>query len=223
MTISKQLPVFCAEFVGTAMVTAGPVAWGVWKSTANSGTLLDAAIVSALPVLIGIYLFRATSSQFNPAVTLWLLWTNRIARPQAIAAIAGQLGGAVTAALALRSISGVAPAGMTVPHTPMLTAVLIELALTLCLLGTIRKVAITAADDYGKDTPAVVIALAVVGLIVIGGPYTDASMNPARSLGPAVAAGHGTSVHQLVYWLGPILAAALIATFDNCLAKLKKH
>lgn len=223
MTISKQLPVFCAEFVGTAIVTAGPVAWGIWKSTASSGTLLDAAIVSALPVLIGIYLFRATSSQFNPAVTLWLLWTNRIARPQAIAAIAGQLGGAVTAALALRSISGVAPAGMTVPHTPMLTAVLIEVALTLCLLGTIRKVAITAPDDYGKDSPAVIIALAVVGLIVVGGPYTDASMNPARSFGPAIAAGHGTSVHQLVYWLGPILAAALIATYDNCLASLKKH
>jgi glycerol uptake facilitator-like aquaporin len=105
----------------------------------------------------------------------------------------------------------------------MLTAVVIEMGLTLCLLGTIRKVAVESTNDYGKDTPVVVIALAVVGLIVVGGTFTDASMNPARSLGPAIAAGHGTSVHQLVYWLGPILAAALIATYDNCLASLKKH
>jgi glycerol uptake facilitator-like aquaporin len=97
----------------------------------------------------------------------------------------------------------------------MLTAVLIEMVLTLCLLGTIRKVALTAPDDYGKDTPAVVIALAVVGLIVVGGPFTDASMNPARSFGPAIAASHGTSIHQLVYWIGPFLASALMSAYDR--------
>ena len=219
--MTKRLQIFGAELIGTAMVTGGPIAWGIWKSTGGVGTLLDAAIVSALPVLLGIYLFRATSSQFNPAVTLWLLLTKRLSRTDAGAAFAGQLGGAVTVALALRSISGVAPAGMTVPHTPMLTAVVIEMVLTLCLLGTIRKVAITAPDDYGKDTPAVVIALAVIGLIVVGGPFTDAGMNPARSFGPAIAAGHGTSVHQLVYWIGPFLASALLSAYDRFLVTMK--
>jgi glycerol uptake facilitator-like aquaporin len=213
--MSKLLKIFGAELIGTAMVTAGPIAWGVWKSSGGVGTLLDAAIVSALPVLLGIFLFRKTSTQFNPAVTLWLLMTGRLARVDAISAVIGQIMGAVGIALLLRTVSNVPIAGMTVPHVPMPAAVIVEFALTLGLLGIIRKVAITSPDDYGKDTPAVIIAAGVVGLIVLGGPYTDASMNPARSLGPAVAAGHGTSIHQLVYWLGPLLASALMSAYEK--------
>lgn len=213
--MAKQIHVFGAELIGTAMVTAGPIAWGVWKSSGGVGTLLDAAIVSALPVLLGIFLFRTTSSQFNPAVTLWLFLSRRVTAAAAVAAFTGQVVGAVGAALVLRSVSNVPPAGMTVPHIPVPAAIVVELILTLCLLGIIRKVAVTASTDYGKDIPAVIIAAGVVGLIVLGGPYTDASMNPARSLGPAIAAGHGTSVHQIVYWLGPLLAAVLMATIER--------
>jgi len=78
---------------------------------------------------------------------------------------------------------------------------------------------VTSASDYAKDTPAVIIAAGVVGLIVLGGPYTDASMNPARSLGPAIAAGHGTSVHQIVYWAGPMLAAGILALLERVIKK----
>lgn len=213
--MSKLVKIFGAELIGTAMVTAGPIAWGVWKSSGGVGTLLDAAIVSALPVLLGIFLFRTTSSQFNPAVTLWLWMTGRLSRVDAVSAVAGQITGAVGIALVLRSVSNVPIAGMTVPHVPVPAAVIVEFALTLGLLGIIRKVAVASPDDYGKDTPAVIIAAGVVGLIVLGGPYTDASMNPARSLGPAIAAGHGTSIHQLVYWLGPLLASALMSAYDK--------
>jgi aquaporin Z len=213
--MSKPVKVFGAELIGTAMVTGGPIAWGVWKSSGGVGTLLDAAIVSALPVLLGIFLFRTTSSQFNPAVTLWLLMTGRLSRVDAVSALAGQITGAVGIALLLRTVSNVPIAGMTVPHVPMPVAVTIEFALTLGLLEIIRKVAVTSPDDYGKDTPAVIIAAGVVGLIVLGGPYTDASMNPARSLGPAIAAGHGTSIHQLAYWLGPLLASALMSAYEK--------
>jgi aquaporin Z len=213
--MSKLLKIFGAELVGTAMVTAGPIAWGVWKSSGGAGTLLDAAVVSALPVLLGIFLFRTTSSQFNPAVTLWLLMTGRLSRVDAVSAVSGQITGAVGIALLLRTVSNVPIAGMTVPHIPMPIAVIVEFALTLGLLGIIRKVAVTSADDYGKDSPAVIIAAGVVGLIVLGGPYTDASMNPARSLGPAIAAGHGTSIHQLVYWVGPLLAAIILAIIER--------
>lgn len=213
--MSKLVKIFGAELIGTAMVTAGPIAWGVWKSSGGVGTLLDAAIVSALPVLLGIFLFRTTSSQFNPAVTLWLWMTGRLSRVDAVSAVAGQITGAVGIALLLRSVSNVPIAGMTVPHVPVPAAVIVEFALTLGLLGIIRKVAVASPDDYGKDTPAVIIAAGVVGLIVLGGPYTDASMNPARSLGPAIAAGHGTSIHQLVYWLGPLLASAVMSAYDK--------
>ncbi|MFM2222994.1 MAG: Aquaporin 2 [Armatimonadota bacterium] len=213
--MSKLAKIFGAELIGTAMVTAGPIAWGVWKSSGGVGTLLDAAIVSALPVLLGIFLFRTTSSQFNPAVTLWLWMTGRLSRVDAVSAVAGQITGAIGIAMLLRTVSTVPIAGMTVPHVPVPAAVIVEFALTLGLLGIIRKVAVTSPDDYGKDTPAVIIAAGVVGLIVLGGPYTDASMNPARSLGPAIAAGHGTSIHQLVYWLGPLLASAVMSAYDK--------
>lgn len=220
--MSKYLQIFGAELIGTAMVTAGPIAWGIWKSSGGAGTLLDAAIVSALPVLLGIFLFRATSSQFNPAVTLWLLLTKRVSGGAATAAMAGQIVGAICAALLLRVIANVPPAGMTVPHVSIPSAIVVELLLTLCLLGIIRKIGVISSSDYGKDTPAVIISLGVVALIVLGGPYTDASMNPARSFGPAIAAGHGTSVHQTVYWVGPFLAAALLAAAEKLLLSPKQ-
>ena len=220
--MSKFVHIFAAELIGTAMVTAGPIAWGIWKSSGGAGTLLDAAIVSALPVLLGIFLFGATSSQFNPAVTLWLLLTKRVSSGAATAAFAGQIAGAVGAALLLRLIANVPPAGMTVPHVSVPSAVIVELLLTLGLLGIIRKVGVISASDYGKDTPAVIISLGVVALIVLGGPYTDASMNPARSFGPAIAAGHGTSIHQVVYWVGPLLAAVLLAAAEKILPSPKK-
>ena len=220
--MSKNVHILTAELIGTAMVTAGPIAWGIWKSSGGAGTLLDAAIVSALPVLLGIFLFRATSSQFNPAVTLWLLLTKRVSSGAATAAVAGQIAGAVGAALLLRLIANVPPAGMTVPHVSVPTAIIVELLLTLCLLGIIRKVGVISSSDYGKDTPAVIISLGVVALIVLGGPYTDASMNPARSFGPAIAAGHGTSVHQAVYWVGPLLAAVLLAAAEKVLPSPKQ-
>lgn len=213
--MSKYQQIFGAELIGTAMVTAGPIAWGIWKSSGGAGTLLDAAIVSALPVLLGIFLFRATSSQFNPAVTLWLLLTKRVSGGAASAAFIGQVTGAISAALLLRSVANVPPAGMTVPHISVPIAIIVELLLTLCLLGIIRKIGVISSSDYGKDTPAVIISLGVVALIILGGPYTDASMNPARSLGPAIAAGHGTSVHQIVYWVGPLLAAVILAAGEK--------
>ena len=220
--MSKNVHIFTAELIGTSMVTAGPIAWGIWKSSGGAGTLLDAAIVSALPVLLGIFLFRATSSQFNPAVTLWLLLTKRVSSGAAAAAFLGQITGAISAALLLRLIANVPPAGMTVPHVSIPSAIIVELLLTLCLLGIIRKVGVISSSDYGKDTPAVIISLGVVALIVVGGPYTDASMNPARSFGPAIAAGHGTSVHQVVYWLGPLLAAVLLAAAEKVLVSPKQ-
>ncbi len=221
--MTKSLNIFAAELIGTGMVTAGPIAWGIWKSSGGAGTLLDAAIVSALPVLLGIFLFRTTSSQFNPAVTLWLLLTKRVSGAAAVAAIAGQIAGAVGAALLLRVIANVPPAGMTVPHVPIPSAIIVELLLTLCLLGIVRKVAVISSSDYGKDTPAVIISLGVVALIVLGGPYTDASMNPARSFGPAIAAGHGASIHQIVYWVGPFLAASLLAAAEKLLPSSKQR
>jgi len=217
--MAKLQHIFGAELIGTAMVTAGPIAWGIWKSSGGVGTLLDAAIVSALPVLLGIFLFRATSSQFNPAVTLWLLLTRRVTGGEAAVAFVGQLIGGIGIALLLRTISNVPIAGMTVPHVSVPTGIIVELLLTLCLLGIIRKVAVTSASDYAKDTPAIIIAAGVVGLIVLGGPYTDASMNPARSLGPAIAAGHGTSVHQIVYWAGPFLAATILAAMEKFMTR----
>jgi glycerol uptake facilitator-like aquaporin len=108
---------------------------------------------------------------------------------------------------------------MTVPHVSVPSAIIVELFLTLCLLGIIRKVGVISSSDYGKDTPAVIISLGVVALIVLGGPYTDASMNPARSLGPAIAAGHGTSIHQLVYWVGPLLAAMVLAATEKLITR----
>lgn len=203
-----------AEFIGTSMVTAGPIAWGIYSVSSSNGTLFDASLVSALPVVIAIFLFRDVSAQFNPAVTLWLLLTKRIKGIQAVVAWISQVAGASIIALVMKMISGVMFAGLTLPHVSLGTGALTECCATLGLLAVIRRVSISNNTGVHTDTAPWIIGLSVAGLIVISGPLTGGSMNPARSFGPALAAGHYNSGHQLIYFFGPLLAAVVLASLE---------
>lgn len=147
-----------------------------------------------------------SGAHFNPAVTLAFAVTRHFSWRDVPSYLVGQILGAVGGALALRAFFGLdAALGATAPVGSPLRALGIEVLLTAVLMFVIVSVA--------TDTRAVgeLAAVAIGGTVALdalwGGPITGASMNPARSLGPALVAGFWPS--HWIYWVGPISGALL--------------
>ena len=128
----------------------------------------------------------------------------------AVAYIAAQLVGATAGALLLLAIWTGQPAnlGATLPSVGTGSALLYEIVLTAFLMFVIMAV---ATDTRAVGAAAAIAIGGTVGLdALFGGPVTGASMNPARSFGPALAAGEWTSFW--IYVVGPVVGAAAGAT-----------
>jgi glycerol uptake facilitator-like aquaporin len=102
---------------------------------------------------------------------------------------------------------------------PVTNAILLECALTFLLVFVVFATAVDERGAFGKIA-GFAIGLTVCMDILLGGPFTGASMNPARTFGPALAAtywtGHG------VYWVGPLLGGLLAAwLYDGVFLKKK--
>jgi aquaporin Z len=197
-----------AEAVGTfALVFA---AAGADVMASISGDAIGTAARAVAPALIVAALIYAvgdaSGAHFNPAISL--AFTVRRLFPAAWlpAYWIAQLAGAVAAALLLRAMFGeTIEAGVSTPHVPQTTALTIEIVLTM-LLATI---ALGTADRYRIVGPNAALAvgatIAMAGLIAL--PIEGASMNPARSLGPALVA--GDLEHAWIYVVGPVAGALL--------------
>jgi MIP family channel proteins len=150
-----------------------------------------------------------SGAHINPAVTIAFTLTRHFPVRDAVAYVGAQLAGATAGALMLLAAWSDQPArlGATVPSvgTGTGTALLYEVVLTAFLMFVIVAV---ATDTRAAGAGA---ALAIGGTVALdalfGGPITGASMNPARSFGPALASGTWTSFW--VYVVGPIAGAAL--------------
>ena len=196
-----------AEAVGTfALVFAGCGAIMVDQTTHALGHV-GVAISFGLVIMVMIYaLGHISGAHFNPAVTLGFAVTRRFPATRVPAYWAAQLTGALAAALVLRaSLGDVAHVGATLPAGSDGQAFLWEGVLTFFLMLVI----IAVATDVRAVGEAAAIAIGgTVGLdAMFGGPITGASMNPARSLGPAIAAGDYASIW--VYLAAPALGAVL--------------
>lgn len=196
-----------AELVGTyALVTAG---CGAIMVNAMTGALthLGVALTFGLVIMVMIAAIgHLSGAHFNPAVTVAFVVARHFPWREAPAYITGQLVGATAGALTLRGLLGsVADLGATVPSGSALQSWGVEMLLTAVLMFVIISVA--------TDTRAVgqLAALAIGGTVALdalwGGPISGASMNPARSFGPALVAGVWQA-HWL-YWVGPLLGASL--------------
>ena len=164
-------------------------------------------LVFGLVIMVMVYATgHLSGAHINPAVTLAFVLTRHFPRNEAGAYIAAQAAGAILAALLLLAVWPDQPAelGATVPTVAAGSALVYEIALTAFLMFVIMAV----ATDTRAVGPAAAIAMgATVGLdALFGGPVTGASMNPARSLGPAIASGTWTDFW--VYLAGPIIGAA---------------
>jgi aquaporin NIP len=170
------------------------------------------ALTFGLVVMAMIYATgHLSGAHINPAVTLAFTLTRHFPAREAVAYIAAQLVGATVGALALLAVWPDQPAqlGVTVPAAGIGagSALVYELVLTAILMFTIVAV---ATDTRAVGAAAAIAIGGAVGLgALFGGPVTGASMNPARSLGPALAAWEWSDFW--VYVVGPVAGAALAA------------
>ena len=196
-----------AESIGTfALVFAGAGAIMV-DSTSQALGHVGVAITFGLVIMAMIYAVgHVSGAHFNPAVTLAFAITRHFSWARLGGYWAAQVAGALLAAAILRgSLGNVAHVGATLPSGSQGQSFLWELILTFFLMFVIMAV---ATDTRAVGEAAAIAIGGTVGLdAMFGGPISGASMNPARSLGPAVVTG---DLHALwLYIVAPLVGAAI--------------
>jgi len=196
-----------AEFIGTfALVFAG---CGAIMVDAKTGALghVGVAISFGLVIMAMIYAVgHISGAHFNPAVTFAFALSRHFPWSRAIAYWCAQVLGALVAALLLRgSLGNIAHVGATLPSGSQGQSFLWELVLSFFLMFVIMAV---ATDTRAVGEAAAIAIGGTVGLdAMFGGPISGASMNPARSAGPAIVSG---DLHALwIYLTAPVLGTAV--------------
>jgi aquaporin NIP len=208
VTINRPLArLLAAEFVGTfALVFAG---CGAIMVNAKTGALghVGVAITFGLVIMAMIYAVgHISGAHFNPAVTFAFALSRHFPWPRALGYWTAQVLGAIAAAAILRgSLGNIAHVGATLPSGSQGQSFLWELVLSFFLMFVIMAV---ATDTRAVGEAAAIAIGATVGLdAMFGGPISGASMNPARSIGPALVSG---DLHALwLYILAPLIGASL--------------
>jgi aquaporin Z len=206
MRLSSQ---YAAEAIGTfILVFTGTGAIVLNDISGGQLTPLGIGLVFGLVVMALVYaLGDVSGAHINPAVTLGFWASGQFTAKQVAPFILSQCAGALLASLLLRALfCNHANMGATLPREGLVYQCLIlEFILTFILMFVILNVA-TGAKEKG-----VVAGMAIGGVIALeatfAGPISGASMNPARSLGPAVASMNFSALW--IYLLGPALGALL--------------
>jgi aquaporin NIP len=208
-----------AEMIGAfALVLAGTGA--IVSNSVSGGALghLGVALTFGLAIMTMIYATgHISGAHFNPGVTLAFALVRHFPARQVIPYIAAQVAGAILGSVAVRFLiaggGNVAGLGTTHPSNGALSGVVLEGILTFILMFVIMAV---ATDVRAVGQAAALEIGGTIGLdAVFAGPITGASMNPARSFGPALVSGDYTDLW--LYVVGPIVGAALGALMYQAL------
>lgn len=204
-----------AELVGTFMlVFAGTGAIVANEVSGGAITHVGVALTFGLVVLAMIYAVGDVSgAHLNPAVTLGFVAARRFEPGRAVYYITSQLIGAVLASLALRALfPSHSTLGSTLPAGTDIQSFILEVILTWMLMFVILSV------SAGAKEKGVLAGIAVGSVIafeaLFAGPISGASMNPARSLAPALVSGNLESLW--VYLSAPCLGAVLAVLTCRC-------
>ncbi|AIF82752.1 permease, glycerol uptake facilitator [Candidatus Nitrososphaera evergladensis SR1] len=219
--LSKRI---VAEFIGTFTLVFA--AAGASVADTLSGHELGALAVVAAPGLaIAAMIYavdKISGAYFNPAISIGFALTGHLRKRDLPFYIAVQVAAAIVASLVVAF--AIAPyghsdaTGLTVPHTGWLASFVIEIVFTFILMF----VAISLKEDVGyKAFGGIAIGAAITALGIMGMPVSGASMNPARSFGPALVAGNFSD--QWVYWVAPIIGAVVaVLAFEMAKDNKKK-
>jgi aquaporin Z len=198
---------YLAEVVGTFILVV------VGSMTIVAAGRMDAPILVVVPFGFGLGLLAAiqaagyvSGGHFNPAVTVAALLDRRIDPMNALGYVVAQIVGAIAASglvLLVADQAAVRATASGFPEGTMAAAIVVETVLTAIFLLVILTVTKRAPNHAGFAIPLTLAAVHFAGI-----PFSGASVNPARSLAPALVG--GTLDGNIIVWIvGPILGAAI--------------
>jgi len=207
---------YCSEFIGTFVLTFMGCGSAIFLGAATGGGHLAVALAFGLSIVAMAYVIGGVSGcHINPAVSLSMLLDKRMSVVDfAFYVIAQVLGAIVAAALLFAFVEGFGIVDMTgglgtngVANAGGIGgAIVIEVVLTFIFVLTILGV---TANEKMASVAGIVIGLTLTFVHIVGIPLTGTSVNPARSLGPAIFAG-GTALSDVwVFILAPLIGATL--------------
>jgi aquaporin NIP len=204
---AESFGTFSLVFAGTGAVVINDVSGGAVPH-------VGIALTFGLVVLAMIYaLGDVSGAHLNPAVTIAFVAANRLGWRLATRYIASQVAGAIAASLLLRLLFAQHPTlGLTRPAGSQMQSFFLETVLTLVLMFVILSVS-TGAKEKGI-TAGIAIGGVVALEALFAGPISGASMNPARSLAPALVSLNLD--HVWLYLVAPTLGACLAVPLCRC-------
>ena len=195
-----------AEFIGTfALIFIGAGALAI-----GSANLVGVALAHGLVIVTFAYAYgHISGTHINPAVTLGLLIAGEIEFVAAIGYWIVQFLGGILGAVVLNAVlPNAGDLGVTILGegvTPV-QGLVVEIVLTFFLVNTIFN---TAVSGKAGNLAGLAIGLTLALAILMGGPLTRASLNPARTLGPAIVSGNYADIW--LYFIGPFVGGILAA------------
>lgn len=211
-----SIKAYITEFISTLLFVFAGVGSAVAYNKLTADAALDPSGLVAVAVCHGLALFVAVAiaanisgGHVNPAVTFGLALGGQITVLTGLFYWIAQLLGAIVGSYLLKFVTG----GMAVPIHGVAAGVgaaegvVMEIIVTFALVYTVYA---TAADpkkgSLGTIAP-IAIGFIVGANILVAGPFSGGSMNPARSFGPAVASGNFAGIW--IYWVGPLIGGGL--------------
>lgn len=196
--LAELLGTFCIVLAGTGAIVVDQVSQG-------RVTHVGVSLTFGLVVMSMIYAFADVSgAHFNPAVTLGLTLAGRFSAKHVTGYILAQVIGAMLASGVLRLLfPASATLGSTNPTGPVWQSFTLEVLLTFILMLVILQL----AAKERTSTAGLVVGSVIAFEALFAGPISGASMNPARSLSPAIIS--GTLQHLWVYLLAPVIGAVI--------------
>jgi aquaporin NIP len=208
LTEYSNLQKYFAEFAATFfLIFMGTGSVIVHQITGGTVTLVGIALVWGSMVTTMVYAFgHVSGAHMNPAVTFGLFLAGRFETRNMLPYVIFQVAGAIAASAALHLLFPTSTnLGMTLPAANVWQSFALEIFLSLMLMLVILQVS-TSSKEVGMFA-GLAIGMVIILEVLVGGPISGASMNPARSLGPAIVAGQ--LQHLWIYLTAPLLGMAV--------------
>lgn len=204
---AEAIGTFCLVFAGTGAIIVHDLSGG-------AVTHVGIAATFGLVVMVMIYtLGDVSGAHFNPAVTVGFVAARRMSVKVAGLFVLAQVFGAVLASGFLRVLFPTHELlGATLPSGAVSQTFILEIVITFILMFVILGVS-TGAKEKGL-TAGIAIGATVMLAATFAGPISGASMNPARSIGPAIAANHYATLW--IYLAAPVVGALLAVAGCRC-------
>jgi aquaporin-4 len=216
--LAEGIATYCLVFFGVLSIIISKEAIGSGLSV-ESNIMISLGHGSAIGLMV--YAFgHVSGAHINPAVTIPMMITKKIGIKDGIGYIILQLVGAIIAAFSLSIFFpdlgaavnyGVQTGPSDLINNNIMSGLGLEIILTFFLVTVIYMVAVSKKAAAG--TQGITIGGMIFLLHLVGVPFTGASMNPARTFGPAVISGFWE--FHWIYWVGPIIGGILAGIIMN--------